>query len=166
MSGLPETAPPVPAAVQRVLAAAEALGVEVAWRRFPEGTRTAADAAAAIGCDVAAIVKSIVLMSDQGPLLVLTSGRNRVDYGKAGGALGRTGVRRADADEARAATGFAIGGTPPFGHPQPVATLCDRDLLSYDPVWAAAGTPDSVFPIAAEQLVAVTGAQVADVVEG
>lgn len=150
---------------RRVLDAAAAQGVAVDVTRFPEGTRTAADAAAAIGCPTAAIVKSIVLDSDDGPLVVLTSGANRVDYAKVAAVLGVGGVRRADADRAREATGYPIGGTAPFGHPRPVPMLLDRDLLAHDEVWAAAGTPDTVFPIAPHRLLEASGAQVADVAE-
>lgn len=150
---------------RRVLEAAAALGIDLQVTRFPEGTRTAGDAAAAIGCDVGAIVKSLVLRSDTGPLLVFTSGSNRVDYGKVARALGADGVRRADAEVARAATGYPIGGTAPFGHPRPLPMLCDEDLLAFETVWAAAGTPDTVFPIAPQQLVDATGARVADVGE-
>lgn len=147
----------------RVVAAAAERGLDIAISRFPEGTRTAADAAAAIGCEVGAIAKSIVLMGDDGPLLVLTSGVNRVDSDKAAAAAGASGVRRADADEVRAATGYAIGGTAPFGHPSELTILADRDLLAFDTVWAAAGTPDSVFPLTPDELVRATGATVADV---
>ncbi len=150
---------------RRVVEAAAAVGVDVQVSRFPEGTRTAADAAAAIGCDVAAIVKSIVLDSDQGPLLVLTSGANRVDYAKVSAATGRSGVTRADAESARAATGYPIGGTAPFGHPAELPVLMDADLLDLGEVWAAAGTPDTVFPIAPERLRAATSALVADVAD-
>jgi prolyl-tRNA editing enzyme YbaK/EbsC (Cys-tRNA(Pro) deacylase) len=150
---------------RRVVEAAAAVGVSVAVTRFPAGTRTAADAAAAIACEVGAIVKSIVLSSDAGPLVVLTSGGNRVAYAKVEAELGVTGVRRAAAEEARAATGYPIGGTAPVGHPEPVPMLIDRDLLAYEEVWAAAGTPDTVFPLSPDQLVAMTGAPVADVAE-
>jgi prolyl-tRNA editing enzyme YbaK/EbsC (Cys-tRNA(Pro) deacylase) len=150
---------------RRVIAAAAAAGVSIEVRRFPEGTRTAAAAAAAIGCPVEAIVKSIVLHADQGPLIVFTSGRNRVDYAKVEQALGVTGVRRADADEVRAATSFPIGGSAPFGHPAPVPLLMDRDLLALPEIWAAGGTPDTVFPIAPDVLLEATGATVADVAE-
>jgi prolyl-tRNA editing enzyme YbaK/EbsC (Cys-tRNA(Pro) deacylase) len=150
---------------RRVIEAAAAAGVTVEVTRFPEGTRTAADAAAAIGCPVDAIVKSIVLQADQGPLIVFTSGGNRVDYAKVEQALGVTGVRRADADEVRAATSFPIGGSAPFGHPAPLPLLMDRDLLGFTQVWAAAGTPDTVFPVAPDVLLAATGAAVADVAE-
>lgn len=148
---------------RRVVEAAATLGLTVAVTRFPAGTRTAVEAAAAVGCDVGAIVKSIVLRSDGGPLLVLTSGANRVDYPKVAATLGVGGVARADADEVRAATGFPIGGTAPLGHPAPLPTLLDRDLLAYEEVWAAAGTPDTVFPIPPDRLAAATGARVADI---
>jgi prolyl-tRNA editing enzyme YbaK/EbsC (Cys-tRNA(Pro) deacylase) len=150
---------------RRVIEAAAARGVTVEVTRFPEGTRTAADAAEAIGCDVAAIAKSIVLDSDDGPVLVLTSGANRVDYTKVAAATGRNGIRRADAEAARAATGYPIGGTAPFGHPSPLPILFDRDLLELAEVWAAAGTPDTVFPVAPAALRRATDAQVADVAE-
>lgn len=155
MSGHPSNA--------RVIAAAAERGLDVEVRRFPQGTRTAEDAAAAIGCDVGAIVKSLVLDSDGGPLLVLTSGRNRLDFDKVARAAGVTGVRRADADRARELTGYPIGGTPPFGHPEPLATLLDETLLAHDDVWAAAGTPDTVLSLAPAELRAATGARAADV---
>lgn len=132
-------------------------------RRYPEGTRTAADAAAAIGCDVAAIVKSLVFVVDGvGPVLALTSGSRRVDVARLGDHFGGP-ARKADASEARAATGYPIGGTPPFGHPAPVPTVCDPSLLELDELWAAAGTPDTVFAITPARLVELTGAAVVDV---
>ena len=148
---------------QRVVDAASAAGVRLDVRRFPEGTRTAQDAATAIGSEVGAIAKSIVLMSDGGPVLVLTSGANRADYDKVAAALGATGVRRADAEEARAATGYPIGGTAPWGHPTAMPVLFDIDLQRYDTVWAAAGTPDTVFPITPDDLIRLAGAMPADV---
>jgi prolyl-tRNA editing enzyme YbaK/EbsC (Cys-tRNA(Pro) deacylase) len=130
---------------------------------YPAGTRTAADAAAAIGCDVAQIVKSLVFRKRSGgALLVLVSGRNRVDEAKVG-ALVDEPVGKADAAFVRETTGFAIGGVPPAGHPEPVETIVDRDLLSFEELWAAAGTPRTVFPIGPEELVRVTGGRVADV---
>jgi prolyl-tRNA editing enzyme YbaK/EbsC (Cys-tRNA(Pro) deacylase) len=149
-----------------VVEAARAAGVEVDVLRFPDGTRTAEDAAGAIGCDVGAIVKSLVLASAAGPVIALVSGRNRVDYAKVAAALGVEGVHRAGAEAARAATGFPIGGTAPFGHPRPLPMVLDRDLLALGEVWAAAGTPDTVFAIPAETLATATGAVVADVAEG
>lgn len=136
-------------------------GVDV--HRYPAGTRTAADAAAAIGCDVAQIVKSLVFAADGEPVLVLTSGANRVDVERVADLLGATRVTKADADLVRSATGFAIGGTPPFGHPATLPTLVDRDLLAHEVVWAAAGTPDSVFPLSPDVVVRRSGGRVADV---
>jgi prolyl-tRNA editing enzyme YbaK/EbsC (Cys-tRNA(Pro) deacylase) len=122
-------------------------------REFPEGTRTARDAAAAIGCEVGQIVKSLVFLRDGEPFLVLCSGANTVD-------AQRLGLDKADADVVRRATGFAIGGVPPYGFPAPLETLVDEDLLGYDEIWAAAGTPRSVFPLTPAQLVERTGGTV------
>jgi prolyl-tRNA editing enzyme YbaK/EbsC (Cys-tRNA(Pro) deacylase) len=140
------------------------LGVELEITRYPEGTRTAADAARAIGCDVAAIVKSLVFVVNGVPVLALTSGANRVDVERLGAIFDAPRARQATADEVRDATGFAIGGTPPFGVQLP--TLFDADLLDHETVWAAAGTPDSVFPIAPLRLIEVTGARVAEFATG
>jgi prolyl-tRNA editing enzyme YbaK/EbsC (Cys-tRNA(Pro) deacylase) len=117
-------------------------------REFPAGTRTAADAAAAIGCEVGAICKSLVFRVGDEPLLVIASGANRVDEA-------RFAADKADAAFVREHTGFAIGGVPPYGHPRALRTVLDEDLLGYDTVWAAAGTPSSVFPIAPAELVRV-----------
>jgi prolyl-tRNA editing enzyme YbaK/EbsC (Cys-tRNA(Pro) deacylase) len=125
-------------------------------REFPAGTRTAQDAAAAIGCSVGQIVKSLVFVRDEQPVLVLCSGANTVD-------AQRLGLHKADADLVRRATGFAIGGVPPYGHPAPLETLVDEDLLGYDEIWAAAGTPRSVFPLTPAQLVERSGGTVARV---
>jgi prolyl-tRNA editing enzyme YbaK/EbsC (Cys-tRNA(Pro) deacylase) len=149
-------------AADRFAAAAGALGMAPQVRRFPEGTKTAHEAARAIGCDVAQIVKSLVFVADGQPVLALTSGRNRVDLRKLAALSGAGDVRRATPDEVRAATGFAIGGTPPFGHPERLRTFVDRDLLGFQEVWAAAGTPDGVFPIAPSHLVRLSGADPAD----
>jgi prolyl-tRNA editing enzyme YbaK/EbsC (Cys-tRNA(Pro) deacylase) len=153
-------------AIDRFRAAAVGTGIEITATRYPEGTKTAEDAARAIGCDVAQIVKSLVFVvePDGGAVLALTSGANRVDLDKLAAHVGAT-VRRANADEVRAATGFAIGGTPPFGHPQPVRTIVDPLLTTFDTVWAAAGTPDSVFPLAPADLLRATAGDVADVTE-
>ena len=125
-------------------------------REFPEGTRTARDAAAAIGCEVGQIVKSLVFLRGGEPVLVLCSGANTVD-------AQRLGLDKADADVVRRATGFAIGGVPPYGFPAPLETLVDEDLLGYDEIWAAAGTPRSVFGLTPAQLVERTGGTVAGV---
>jgi prolyl-tRNA editing enzyme YbaK/EbsC (Cys-tRNA(Pro) deacylase) len=151
-----------PSAIERFLAAAEGLGLSLQVREFPEGTRTAADAARAVGCQVGQIVKSLVFLAGSEPFLALTSGPNRADTARLSEILGGVPVRRADPEEARGATGFAIGGTPPFGHPRRLRVLCDRDLLVYERVWAAAGTPNAVFPIGPEDLLRASGAEPAD----
>ena len=151
--------------VDRVTAAAREAGLEIGVRRFPEGTRTAEDAARAIGCSVAQIVKSLVFMADGEPVLALVSGANRVDMDRLATATGVTEARRASGDEARAAGGFAIGGVPPFGHPQPLTVLIDRDLLDHDELWAAAGLPDAVFAISPDDLVRASGGRVAELAE-
>ena len=155
-----------PGAIERFAREAEALGLVVEVREFPEGTRTARDAARAIGCDVSQIVKSLVFMAAGEPFVALTSGPNRADTGRLAELMGGRPVRQASPDEARAATGFAIGGTPPFGHPQPLRILCDRDLLGHEILWAAAGTPSSVFPISPQDLLRASGAEPADLKEG
>jgi prolyl-tRNA editing enzyme YbaK/EbsC (Cys-tRNA(Pro) deacylase) len=152
-------------ALDRFMTAAEDLGIRPQVRRFPQGTKTAADAAAAIGCDLGQIVKSLVFSVDGRPILALTSGVNRADVGRLAALAGGEDVRRATPEEARVATGFAVGGTPPFGHPAPVPVFVDRDLLQYDEVWAAAGTPDSVFPLTPGDLVRLTNGQVVDLKE-
>ncbi len=151
--------------VVRAVAAARELGLELVIHHFPQGTRTARQAADAVGAPVGAIVKSLVLDSDAGPLMVMASGGNRVSYGKVEAATGRSGVTRCDADAARAATSYPVGGVSPFGHPAPLPMLIDRDLLVHDRVWAAAGTPHAVFPIAPGDLVRATGAEPVDVAE-
>ncbi len=131
---------------------------------FPDGTRTAAQAAAAVGCELGQIVKSLVFLCDGEAVLALTSGSNRVDTVQLGTVLGGT-ITRADADGVRDATGYAIGGTPPFGHARPLRAVVDRALLAYDTVWAAAGTPDTVFELTPDELVRASGAEVADFVD-
>jgi prolyl-tRNA editing enzyme YbaK/EbsC (Cys-tRNA(Pro) deacylase) len=122
-------------------------GLEVEARELPGSTRTAKDAAAAVGCEVAQIVKSLVFMRDDAPVLVLCAGDRRVD-------AEALGLRAATADEARAATGFAIGGIPPLGHERDLPTVVDESLLRFDTVWCAAGTPNAVFSVATAALVA------------
>jgi prolyl-tRNA editing enzyme YbaK/EbsC (Cys-tRNA(Pro) deacylase) len=154
--------------IARVTQAARQAGHPIEPSRFPEGTRTAVDAARAVGCDVAQIVKSLVFMAGDEPVLALMSGTNRADTAKlaeAVGAVGAVGLRRADAGEVRAATGFAIGGVPPFGHARSIRVVVDRDLLTFTVVWAAAGLPDAAFPIEPAALVAVSGGTVADLAE-
>jgi prolyl-tRNA editing enzyme YbaK/EbsC (Cys-tRNA(Pro) deacylase) len=156
----------LPRAAAAVVEAGRSLGLELDVHEFPEGTRTAADAARAIGCQVDQIVKSLVFVADTDPVLVLTSGGNRVDVVKVGRCRDATTVRKADAGEVRAATGYAIGGTPPFGHARRLPVLVDRHLTGFGEVWAAAGTPRHVFPIRPDDLLAATGGQVADITVG
>lgn len=134
-------------------------------RTFPAGTRTAVDAANAIGVEVAQIVKSLVFRLASGEaLLVVASGANRVDERKLEALAGQA-VGKADADFVRAQTGFAIGGVPPAGHATRIETLVDEDLLALDELWAAAGTPRDVFSLTPAELVAMTGGRVADVAQ-
>lgn len=133
----------------------------VAVKAFPQGTRTATDAARAVGCEVGQIVKSLVFVADGKPVVALVSGANRLDEARLGAIAGEP-VRKADADMARAATGYAIGGVPPFGHATDVPVYMDRDLFLYGVVWAAAGRPDSVFEIEPERLRELSGAIVID----
>jgi prolyl-tRNA editing enzyme YbaK/EbsC (Cys-tRNA(Pro) deacylase) len=148
-------------AIDRFIGEAEASGLEVEVQRYPDGTRTAADAAAAVGCKIDQIVKSLVFMADVRPILILCSGARRVDEEKLAEYIG-TEIRIAGASEVRAATGYAIGGTPPLGHTVPLKTVVDPHLMEFEEIWAAAGTPDSVFPIKPKELVkATSGAVVA-----
>ncbi len=133
-------------------------------RTFPEGTRTAEDAAAAIGCPTRAIVKSLVFIADDRPALFLVNGASRADEGHLRRATGAGSVRRADAAEVRVHTGYAIGGTPPTARVPQLPRWLDRTLLDLDVVWCAAGTPRDVFPIDPQRLVELTGATVADLV--
>jgi prolyl-tRNA editing enzyme YbaK/EbsC (Cys-tRNA(Pro) deacylase) len=144
---------------ERVAAAGAALGLNVEVRAFPQGTRTAEDAAAAIGCGVAQIVKSLVFVVDDEPILALVGGADRLDEGRLARAAGGDRVRRATADEVRAATGYAVGGVPPFGHARALRCFVDDALLSHDVVWAAAGTPTHVFASRPDALVSAAGAE-------
>jgi prolyl-tRNA editing enzyme YbaK/EbsC (Cys-tRNA(Pro) deacylase) len=153
----------LPRAAAAVVTAGRSHGLNLDVREFPEGTRTAADAARAIGCQVDQIVKSLLFMADTDPVLVLTSGGHRVDVVKVGQQRSAATVRKADAEEVRAATGYAIGGTPPFGHARDLPVLIDHHLTEFTEVWAAAGTPRHVFPITPADLLQATGGEVADV---
>jgi prolyl-tRNA editing enzyme YbaK/EbsC (Cys-tRNA(Pro) deacylase) len=154
--------------VARVRQALTALGLETEIKEFSASTRTSADAAAAIGCSVAQIAKSLVFRSKPSgrAILVMASGANRVDEGKLAATLGET-IGKADADFVRNETGFAIGGVAPVGHDvekrgSRLRTLIDRDLLQYDVIWAAAGSPNSVFRLTPRDLVRITQGEVAD----
>jgi prolyl-tRNA editing enzyme YbaK/EbsC (Cys-tRNA(Pro) deacylase) len=133
-------------------------------KRFAATTRTAEDAAREIGTQVERIVKSLVFVSGGAPIVVLCSGRSRVDEKLLAAALGASSVRRATADEAKTFTGYAIGGVPPFAHEGRCRVIADEGLLEFDEVWAAAGLPDAVFPIAPRELVRIAEAEVARVV--
>ena len=139
-------------------------GIDTRVVEFEQPTRTSAEAAAAIGCTVAEIAKSIVFRGkDSGQaIVVVASGDNRVSEAKVAARVGE-GLARADADFVRSATGYAIGGVAPLGHAQPAKLLLDEDLQRFDTVWAAAGTPFSVFPLSPAQLQALTGAAWSDV---
>ena len=153
--------------VLRVVAAAADAGLTISVTRFPEGTRTATDAARAVGCDVAQIVKSLVFVAGDAPIVALVSGADRLSVAGLARVLHvePSSVRRATGDEARAATGYAIGGVPPLGHAQPLTVLMDRALLGFDVVWAAAGLPDAVFSVAPAELQRAARAEVVEIAE-
>lgn len=145
----------------KVVAAASAAGLDIDVVEYPEGTRTAEQAAAAVGCEVARIVKSLVFAVDGTPVLALVAGDNRLDEDKLVAAAGGERAGRADADVVRSTTGFAIGGVPPFGHDTQLATFVDESLLAHATVWAAAGTPRHVFEVAPADLVRLSGGRAA-----
>jgi prolyl-tRNA editing enzyme YbaK/EbsC (Cys-tRNA(Pro) deacylase) len=150
--------------VERVRAALVAAGHADTVQAFPEGTRSAADAAAAVGCAVAQIAKSIVFRGGERVILVIASGANRVDMGKVAVATGLQ-VKRADGSWVRDVTGFAIGGVAPLAHLTPPVVLVDSDLFAYDRVWAAAGSPMHLFATTPADLLRVSGGMKADVKE-
>ncbi|WP_062294543.1 YbaK/EbsC family protein [Demequina phytophila] len=133
-------------------------GLHSQVRTLAESTRTAAEAAAALGCEVGAIASSLVFLSDGAPILVLTSGSHRVDTDLLADQIGARMIARADAAAVRAATGQPIGGVAPIGHPSPVPTYIDVELKKHGELWAAAGTPHAVFEISYDDLVSLTGA--------
>ena len=150
----------------RVIAAAREAGLEITTRRFPEGTKTAADAAAAIGVSVGQIVKSLVFAVDGEIVMAYVSGSNQLDEKKLAAAAGGAKCSRVDADAVRAATGYPIGGVPPFGHSTQLRVFVDPDLLQYDEVWAAAGTWNDVFPISPSDLVSASHGVVVELRRG
>ena len=149
--------------VERVAAALRDGAASGEIRELAESSRTADEAAAALGVPVGAIVKSLVFTADDQPVMVLASGDHQVDTGAVAAALGVTKVRRADADTVRAATGYPIGGVPPVAHQTPLRILVDRHLATYDVLWAAAGTPHAVFSTSYDELTRLTGGTPADV---
>jgi prolyl-tRNA editing enzyme YbaK/EbsC (Cys-tRNA(Pro) deacylase) len=141
------------------------MGIDTQVVEFEQATRTAQDAADAIGCDVGQIVKSLIFRSQSGQgVLVLTSGSNRVDEQRVRDLIGEP-LGKADADFVRAATGYAIGGVPPFGHAGQLSTYIDEDFLQYETIWAAAGTPNAVFSLTPDELVSHSGGRLAAVSE-
>jgi prolyl-tRNA editing enzyme YbaK/EbsC (Cys-tRNA(Pro) deacylase) len=155
---------PLSKANQRVQEALRDRGVDALIRALPDSTRTAAEAAQAIGCSLGQIAKSLVFRAQNTgrPVLVIASGANRVNEQAVAAILGEP-VAKADADYARMHTGFAIGGVPPVGHPTPLLTIIDEDLLQYAEIWAAAGSPHAVFPLAPGDLTRLTGGSLAAV---
>ncbi len=146
--------------IQRIVAEA---GVDTTARELPDSTHTAAQAAAALGTEPGAIASSLLFLADGEPLLVMTSGRHRVDTGLLAGSLGVEELTMATAKQVREITGQPIGGVSPVGHPAPIRTVVDTALADYDPVWSAAGTANSVMPLTFDQLVALTGGETVQV---
>ena len=152
--------------VIRVIEAGRALGLVVEPRRFPEGAKTAVDAANAIGCEVAQIVKSLIFGVDGEVVLAYVSGVNQLDERKLAGAAGGLMCQRVDAEIVRETTGFPIGGVPPIGHATPLRVFIDPDLLAHEVVWAAAGTWYDVFPLSPHDLQRVSGGIVVELKRG
>ena len=148
--------------VQRVIDAGRDLGVDVEPRTYPQGAKTALDAANAIGVEVGQIVKSLIFGVDDRVVVAYVSGANQLDTSKLATAAGGVRCERVDADRVREATGYPIGGVPPFGHATDLDVFVDPDLLLFDEVWAAAGTWNDVFPIAPDRLVSASGGVVVD----
>lgn len=155
----------MPETTKRFVAESARRGLDIRPVTYPDGTKTAPDAAAAIGCDVAAIVKSLLFIVDDEPVLVLMAGDRRVDAHKLGELRNATTTRRATLDEVRAHTGFVAGGTPPFGHPAPLPVYADDSLRRHDSVWAAGGTPTTVFEMDLDVLVDAASAAWVSVAE-
>jgi len=152
----------VHANAQRVIEAAALLGLDIEPRTFPDGTRTAQEAADAIGVELGQIVKSLIFGVDGEVVLAYVSGSNQLDESKLAVAAGGAMCQRVDAEVVRSTTGFPIGGVPPFGHTTPLRIFIDPDLLQYDEVWAAAGTWHDVFGIDPHKLVGASGGVVTD----
>ena len=152
--------------VERVVAAGRELGLEIEPRSFPEGTRTAQEAADAIGVELGQIVKSLIFAVDGEVVLAYVSGANRLDEKLLAAAAGGSRCERVDADAVRNATGFPIGGVPPFGHSTQLRIFIDPDLLQFEEVWAAAGTWNDVFGIEPHRLVEASGGAVTDLKRG
>ena len=152
---------PLKPSAEKVQQAVLALGFNFTIVEFNDTTRTSADAAAAIGCTLGQIAKTLVFKTaeSQKPVLIIASGVNRVNEKTIARELGER-IKKADADFVRESTGFAIGGVPPVGHPTPITTLIDEDLFQYDEIWSAAGTPNAVFPLTPTELETMTSGRV------
>ncbi len=146
-------------ATERFLAAAAERGLAPELHRFPDGTKTSQDAADAVGCELSAIAKSLVFMVDDRPVVAILSGDMRLDPQRLADTAGGSTARRATLEEARAATGFAAGGTPAFGYREELPVFIDEGLRRHTDVWSAAGSPDTVYPIPLARLVEVSGAR-------
>ena len=157
------TETPLPIRSRLVHDALRAAGIPGEIVVLPDAASTAVLAAGALGVEVGAIANSLVFWSDGAPLLVMTSGAHRVDTAALAARLGRGVIRRATADQVRDATGQAIGGVAPTGHPTPLTTVVDEDLAGYPEIWAAGGTPHTVFPLTFDELVALTRGTVSKV---
>ena len=153
----------LPEAVERVVETGVVLGVRVEPRTFPESTRTAQEAADAIGVDVGQIVKSLIFQVDQELVLAYVSGKNQLNEVTLASVAGGEKCQRVDAKTVREVTGFSIGGVPPFGLLENLRVFIDKDLLDYNEVWAAAGIPHAVFPIGPEDLVTASGGEVSEI---
>jgi len=153
----------LPDASRRVVEAARERGLDIDVHLFPDGTKTSAAAAAAAGCELSAIAKSLVFVVDDRPVVVIMSGDHRVDPRRLAEEMGGENGRRAGLDEAREATGFAAGGTPAFGYADPVDVVIDVSLQRHNEVWSAAGTPTTVYPILLDDLARASGARWVDV---
>src|SRR5438552_18849655 len=148
---------------ERVQAALDKLGLEAKVMRLPDSTRTAPEAAKAVGCDVGAIAKSLLFLADGEPVLVICGGDRRVDTARVADLIGASEVKMAPAEEVRRITGFSIGGVPPLGHATPVPIFMDAGMLRWPLIYAAAGAHDALFPIDPQRLAGAVGARVEDV---
>jgi len=162
-SGVLRAGPALPASAEAVVASAAERGIAAAMVRFPEGTKTSRDAAAAVGSDLGAIAKSLVFLVDGSPVLVICSGDRRVDEGRLAALFDAADARPAPLDTVRTVTGYVAGGTPAVGHAIDLPVIADASLARYRWVWSAGGTPDTVYPVALDRLVASSGARWADV---
>ena len=144
--------------IQKIL---DNLGISFQIKEFPESTRTSLDASKAIGCDISQIAKSILFESEKKPILVIASGSNKIDEKKVEEEIGER-IKKADAEFVKNKTGYSIGGVSPIGHNEKILTLIDEDLMKQDEIWAAAGTPHSVFKLTPKQLVQITHGKIAN----